>query len=86
MIILGDFNAKKTGSGYRDYPDTMGKYGKGKLNGSGKCLLDYAKENELDLTNTTFKHKIGRHGPAPKETEMTITTTAPSVEIRIEIR
>ena len=55
LIILGDFNAK-TGSGYRDYPDTMGKYGKGKLNSSGKCLLDYAKENELYLTNTTFKH------------------------------
>ena len=57
MIILGDFSAK-TGSGYRNDPDTMGKYGKGKLNSSGKCLLDYAKENELYLTNTTFKHKM----------------------------
>ena len=57
LVTLGDFNAK-TGSGYHDFPDTMGRFGKGHLNSSGKYLLEYAKENGLYLTNTTFPHKM----------------------------
>ena len=56
LIIGGDFNAK-TGSGYEEFPDNMGKYGKGIINSSGKRLLETCKTNELILTNTLFQHK-----------------------------
>ena len=39
LIIGGDFNAK-TGSGYKDFPENMGKFEKGILNSSGKRLLE----------------------------------------------
>ena len=57
LLILGDFNAK-TGSGYRRYPENMGRFGKGLLNSNGEHLLDFAKENDLVLTNTLFQHKF----------------------------
>ena len=57
IILLGDFNAK-TGSGYKDFKQNMGKYGKGKLNENGRNLLELCKKHDLFLTNTTFKHKL----------------------------
>ena len=57
LIIGGDFNAK-TGSGRGEYPESMGKYGKGEMNSNGRCLLDMAQQNFLLLTNTLFKHKM----------------------------
>ena len=54
---MGDFNAK-TGSGHTHYPENIGKYGKGHLNSNGEHLLQYAKENDLVLTNTIFPHKL----------------------------
>ena len=57
MIVVGDFNAK-TGSGNKDFPDNMGNYGKRQINSNGSYLLEYAKENNLCLTNTTFKHRL----------------------------
>ena len=56
-IILGDFNAK-TGSGFRNFPQQVGKYGKGYLNENGRHLLELAQKHNMYLTNTTFKHKL----------------------------
>ena len=57
LLVLGDFNAK-TGSGHERFPENIGKFGKGHLNGNGEQLLQYAKENELVLTNTLFNIKL----------------------------
>ena len=57
LLFLGNFNAK-TGSGHHNYPENIGKYGKGHINSNGENLLDYAKENSLVLTNTLFPHKL----------------------------
>ena len=48
----------KTGSGHHDYPEHIGRYGKGKMNSNGKHLATFALLNGLFLTNTKFKHKI----------------------------
>ena len=57
-IIAGDFNAK-TGSAKNEkmYHLTIGKYGKGEINNNGYHLLNFAKSNDMRLTNTFFKHK-----------------------------
>ena len=57
MITIGDFSAK-TGTGKNEYPENIGKYGKGRLNTNGTCLLEYAKEHDMLLTNTIFNHKM----------------------------
>ena len=57
IILAGDFNAK-TGSGYKDFKDNMGKFGKGQLNNSGQRLLEMCKKMDLLITNTTFNHKM----------------------------
>ena len=57
LIIGGDFNAK-TGSGYNQYKQNIGKFGKGLLNSNGNSLLELANRNSLALTNTLFKHKF----------------------------
>ena len=59
VIICGDFNAKV---GVRKNDDTVhqicGSYGKGNPNSNGDTLLNFAKSNNLVITNTFFKHKI----------------------------
>ena len=57
IFIGGDFNAK-TGSGFDKYRQNMGKYGKGNLNSNGEHLLEFLNRNQLNLTNTLFKHKL----------------------------
>ena len=57
IFVCGDFNAK-TGSEYEKYPDVMGRFGRGKANSNGEYLLEFAKNNHLILTNTTFQHKM----------------------------
>ena len=57
LILAGHFNAK-TGSGYDELQNNMGKYGKGKLNENGRELLEFACRNDLILTNTMFYHKL----------------------------
>ena len=48
----------KIGSGYHDYPECIGRYGKGKMNSNGKHLAEFALLNDLFLTNIKFKHKM----------------------------
>ena len=57
IFIGGDFNAK-TGSDFDKYRQNMGKYGKGNLNSNGEHLLEFLNRNQLNLTNTLFKHKL----------------------------
>ena len=60
LIIGGDFNAKtKLGNKmlYENYNKIIGKYGHGMINKNGHILLEFAKRNDLRLTNTFFKHK-----------------------------
>ena len=57
LIIAGDMNAK-IGSGHHDYPECIGRYGKGKMNNNGKHLAEFVLLNDLFLTNTKFKHKM----------------------------
>ena len=59
LYLLGDFNAK-TGSSHADYPEAVGKYGKGATNSNGEALLQFATEFDLVLTNTLFDHPM-RH-------------------------
>ena len=59
IIIAGDMNAK-TGSSNKDYPECVGRYGKGETNSSGECLVEFALQNEMFLTNTKFPHKMCR--------------------------
>jgi len=57
ILIGGDFNAK-TGSGHNDFPENIGKFGKGEINSNGSCLLEFCNRNGLFLTNTFFQHKL----------------------------
>ena len=57
LVVAGDFNAK-TGSRHKQYPENMGRYGKGHLNENGEGLLDFASHHNLVLTNTKFQHKL----------------------------
>ena len=57
LIIAGDLNAI-TGTGHSEFPEVIGKYGKGKLNASGRTLLEFCSLNNLVLTNTFFQHKL----------------------------
>ena len=57
LIITGDMNAK-IGSGHHDYPEYIGRYGKGTMNHNGKHAAEFALLNDLFLTNTKFKHRM----------------------------
>ncbi len=56
LTIGGDFNAK-TGSGYVNHRENMGRFGRGELNSNGEHLLELAARHDLVLTNTLFEHK-----------------------------
>ncbi|XP_071943875.1 craniofacial development protein 2-like [Antedon mediterranea] len=57
LILAGDMKAK-TGDSHHDYPQCVGRYGKGKTNNNGTQLVECALRNNLVLTNTMFKHKM----------------------------
>ncbi len=57
IIVAGDMNAE-TGSGHREHPEVVGRYGKGEVNSNGEHLIEFALQNELFLTNTKFPHKF----------------------------
>lgn len=56
-VVLGDFNAK-TGSGWRDFPSVVGRFGKGHINNNGQALVEFMDSNNMVLTNTCFRHKL----------------------------
>lgn len=57
VAVLGDLNAK-VGSGWRDYPKNVGKFGKGELNNNGIAFLELCLKHDLYVTNTTFRHPL----------------------------
>ena len=60
LIIGGDFNAKIKPNNniiYETYCTNIGKFSKGYINDNGQHLLEFAKQPNLRLTNTFFKHK-----------------------------
>ena len=60
IIIGGDFNAKtkpKDKLTMQTFNKNVGTYGKGFINENGQHLLQFAKQQNLKLTNTFFKHK-----------------------------
>ena len=57
LYIIGYFNAK-TDSAHKDYPENMGRYGKGEVNENGTRLLEFCSQHSLVPTNTKFKHKL----------------------------
>ena len=57
LIVAGDFNAK-TGKEWTEYPDNIGRYGKGEINNNGRELLEFCNRQSLTLSNTLFRHKM----------------------------
>lgn len=58
--IGGDFNAKTKLSDnqlQKVYNKTVGKYSIGSINENGQLLLEFAKMNQLKLSNTFYKQK-----------------------------
>ena len=86
IVLAGDFNAK-TGSGHYEYPENMGKYGKGHKNESGTALLEICSKYDLVITNTLFQHKLCHRvtWTAPKRTFVTHDGTTRENPIRIQI-
>ena len=60
VIVALDANARTS---YRPdiHPHVLGPYTKGDItNKNGSCLIQYAAENNLFITNTKFRHKMSR--------------------------
>ena len=59
-IVALDANAR-TSFNAELHPNVLGPFTKGGVtNNNGTCLIQYAAENDLYLTNTKFKHKMSR--------------------------
>ena len=56
-IIGGDQNAK-TVMGHKEFPEVIGRYGKGEMNTSGRILVETLLRNSMMLCNTMFPHKM----------------------------
>jgi hypothetical protein len=69
LYILGDFNAR-VGSDHHAWPTCLVKFGIGKLNDNGQCLLEFLYLNGLSVTNTFFdtkpQHKVSWRHPRSK--------------------
>ena len=52
-IIGGDMNAK-TGLGHKEFPEVIGRYGKGEMNSNGRSLAEMLMRNDMILGNTIF--------------------------------
>ena len=53
-VVMGDFNAKVRHTSLAE--DAMGNHGIGETNERGWKLIDFCKENNLWLSNTTSQH------------------------------
>ena len=58
MCIIGGDQNTKTGMGHKEFPDVIGRYGKGEMNTSGRILAETLLRNNMILCNTMFPHKI----------------------------
>ena len=87
LTIAGDLNAK-AGAGHTDYPDNIGRYGKGEINQNGQYLAEMLHRTDMYLTNTTFKHKMSHRTTweAPQEVKHTETNTERSEEVHTETK
>lgn len=54
FILLGDFNTRVSRDSDQ-WRGMIGKHGVGKINSNGLLLLSKCAENDLLITNTTFK-------------------------------
>ena len=57
LLVIGDWNAKVGTDAYSTWKGTTGKFGLGTTNERGFMLLEFAKFNELVLTNTLHLQK-----------------------------
>jgi len=46
-----------TGNKNTGHEDVMGKFGHGKMNKRGECLIEFCRDSDLVIKNTMFKHK-----------------------------
>lgn len=72
LVITGYFNAKTGNACWREYPNNIGKYGKGKVNCNGKELLEFCNRQHLILANTLFRQKMAPGQPG-KVQQTTLT-------------
>ena len=56
LLVLGDFNVR-VGSDFQTWRSVIGPHGMGDCNSNGVRLLDFCSNNQLLVTNTSFKHK-----------------------------
>ena len=63
IILAGDFNAK-TGSGWNEFRENIGKYGKGLINSSGRRLLEMCKKITCtsQIQRLSIRKVIEQHG------------------------
>ena len=59
VVCMGDWNAK-IGTNRDGWEEVVGKFGLRERNDRGDRLLQFAKLNNLYITNTKFKHKPSR--------------------------
>ena len=58
ILIVGSDQNAKTGLGREEFPEVIGKYGKGEMNTNGRTLAETCMRNEMILCNTQFPHKM----------------------------
>ena len=63
IILAGDFNAK-TDSGWNEFRENIGKYGKGLMNSSGRRLLEMCKKITCtsQIQRLSIRKVIEQHG------------------------
>ena len=57
LFIGADTNAQ-IGTGFINFQDSVGQFGKGFLNANGERLGNFLSRNDLIATNTFFQHKL----------------------------
>ena len=56
LLLAGDFNAQ-TGTGHKNNPDIIGKFGRDRLNPNGAYFIEFLRRHNLIATNTFFQQK-----------------------------
>ena len=86
ICIIGRNMNAKTGLGHKDFPEVIGRYGKGEMNSNGRSLAEMLIRNDMILGNTMFKHKMAHRttweGPQRKNPHI----QNPQGEIHTETR